>query len=184
MRRFRLIFAAILLAAAILALPSCSIEYNEGHVLKKDGFKYYTSATRKNCFAGPVTVSVEDTVVEVPDEVDGYKVIALGGALGASKRPQPFYIYFEGVDYLIDPDDIPDDTEVIEKTFELRLGKNVSDVSGVMKGWFRNADSTKVFHITVNVVCSEENGTFRSDNGKLYRKSDGSLVDSFEYAVN
>lgn len=128
----------------------------------------------------------------IPDECNGIPVVELGGYIG-SGAPTPFYISLEC--YMNTPfgsvyDDHPSKFSVENYTvedvvFSLHIGKNVKHVEFVINCYFShlNADGSYTFyHPVVEVTCSEENPYFYVQDGKLYEKATGNLVEDFDYA--
>lgn len=175
------ITAFCLAAAALIALASCSFEFSRSRNTVQDGVAYYKSATRSVCFAGAAEISEDATELTIPDEVEGCRVIALGGTWGASGTPEPFAIYPKGAEFPVDRDSLPDGANVTEMKIELYLGKNIEEINNSPRGYFPMGDGRYV-HLTVNVTCDKDNAYFYSEDGILYESESGEMIDYFEYA--
>ena len=121
----------------------------------------------------------ETLVVEIPDEVDGRRVTAMGGSY-----PDPFlFNYEEGIDYVCGEEMLPEDAVIIPRYLTIRIGKNLRVLRDIeMKQYYCDRNDTNVFYrILVTVECEEENRKFYSKDGKLYQKAGDLLIDVFFY---
>lgn len=122
----------------------------------------------------------ETLAVEIPDEVNGRRVTAMGNSY-----PDPFLFNFEEeIAYVCGEAMLPEDAVIIPRYLTMEIGKNLRVLGDVeMKQYYCNANDPKVFYrILVTVECSEKNRNFYSENGKLYTKAGNQLVDVFFYA--
>jgi len=173
---------SVLAAAALLLLSSCSLEYTTSRYVTKDGVNYYTSSTRKTCFAGECVIGSDADELTIPDEVDGYRVAALGGITGRSGAPMPFIISLPGARYPCLKEDLPEGANVTEKDIVLRLGKNIETVNEVPMGYLYVEKMDEYVHLTVYVVCDGDNPYYYSEGGRLFERKSGELVETFEYS--
>ena len=123
---------------------------------------------------------VETLTVEIPDEVNGRRVTAMGNA-----RPDPFLFNLEGeIAYTCGEEMLPEDAVILPRYLTIEIGKNLRVLRDIeMKQYYCDENDPKVFYrILVTVECSEENRNFYSENGKLYAKAGNRLVDVFFYA--
>ena len=122
----------------------------------------------------------EVLVAEIPDEVNGRRVTAMGDSY-----PDPFLLNFEeGIAYVCGEEMLPEDAVIIPRYLTIEIGKNLRVLGDIeMKYYYCDADDPKLFYrILVTVECSEKNRNFYSENGKLYIKAGDRLVDVFFYA--
>lgn len=122
----------------------------------------------------------ETLTVEIPDEVNGRRVTAMGNA-----RPDPFLFNLDGeIAYVCGEEMLPEDAVIIPRYLTIQIGKNLRILHVIeMKQYYCDANDPKVFYrILVTVECSEENRNFYSENGKLYTKAGNQLIDVFFYA--
>ncbi|MCQ2440830.1 MAG: hypothetical protein MJ076_02895, partial [Clostridia bacterium] len=78
------LISIIFVVIILLSLCSCSFEYDYTKGKIVDGVYYVFSSTRKICFASVYTWDEKDKniTINIPNEVDGNKVVALGGYTG------------------------------------------------------------------------------------------------------
>ena len=122
---------------------------------------------------------VETLAVEIPDEVNGRRVTAMGNV-----RPDPFLFNPEGeIAYVCGEEMLPEDAVIIPRYLTIEIGKNLRVLRDIeMKKYYCDENDPKIFYrILVTVECSEENRNFYSENGKLYAKAGNRLVDVFFY---
>ncbi len=185
MKRYILVFVCILIVAALLG---CSLEYH--NVISQDNVSFYTSSIRKICFAGGYNWDGDkDSMnINIPDKVDGYYIKALGGYTGRG-FPTPFCVLLPEKlkeDAVLNcHSDTPGDVPIEELHFTINIGANIKELKNVnFKRYYLYGNYIKNFYgysIAVSINCSEKNKTFYSKDGKLYRRSDDSLVDEFFY---
>ena len=88
MKKTLMTAAAVLLAALVVFTSGCTL-YNSGS-FKADGINYYLRDDKKAAFASECELTYgSDGVITVPDEINGAKVISLGGYFGTGV-PSPF----------------------------------------------------------------------------------------------
>lgn len=176
-----------------------SVNYNESGSVNG----LYIAINRKAncCFVGQYDCSeyTENAEIIIPDEYDGVPVTKIGGYYGVGV-PSPFRIEL-GDAYMNAPSDsdfygvfsgnlesygIEEEYSVEELVFTLRIGKNISEIEFVSMGEYyphiNDDGSITFYHPVVNVVCSEENKSFYSKDGKLYNKETDELIEEFNYA--
>lgn len=114
---------------------------------------------------------LDNTVVDIPEEYDGYIITRLGGVYG-SGAPDAFLIYAEEYD-IYQEDEV--EGEAIEIEFEINLTKNIKEIKRIdLFDYFIKDDV--IYHLTYSFNCPEDNEVFYSKDGKLYYKSDDSLA--------
>ncbi len=140
----------------------------------------------------------EDFVITVPDEYNGMPVTKFGH--GSAVPTMPFHIdasdlfmneyAVSGYKYGVTKEEMLANTNgkffrIENVVFKMHIGKNIKEIKDVdMDCYYShiNTDGSITFyHPVVEIYCSEENKHFYSEDGKLYKKSDGSLVRDFEY---
>lgn len=179
--------SCVLFLVAILAVFLCScldgaLMYGD-KTKNVDNIEYFMHSFRKCCFAGAYTWTSDSNqaTVTIPDTCDGYRVTSLGGFIG-SGAPCPFMVLLPDVDSIYSKDTLPDEAQIEQYHLELNIGKNVEKLRLIMMEEYYGLGSNRFAQILVTVNCSEENPVFYSEDGKLYRKSDNSLVEGFFYA--
>ncbi len=177
------VFSALVAVAVVLLLASCSLEFSNKHYVEKDGANYYTSLTRDICFVGTVILPEGATEFVIPDEVDGNRVISLGGLCGANGTPEPFALCPSGTGdtFPVSAEDIPSGAVVTEQTVVLKIGKYVESINAFPTGYFKVTDRDEYIRLAVRVECDSENEYFYSEDGRLYGK-DGNEITYFDYA--
>lgn len=186
------LFVILLLILIATSLRSCSLCYDKS--ITSHNPPIYCNKISRCSFVGAYEWDGrEDTkTISIPNEWDEIPVTQIGGYYGTGV-PTPFCIIFpndywngDGI-YGEHPDkfDISEPYTIEDIVFTLQIGKNISKVENVSSGYYplSNADgSITFFHPVVHVVCSEDNKTFYSSNGKLYDRADDQLVTEFDYA--
>lgn len=175
---------ALLSIICLMFCCGCSMHYGET-TIDMDNVTFYPSKVNTVCFAGRYNWdgSSDKMTINIPDEVDGYKVTKLGGYTGRG-FPTPFYIDFSSVGSICYHDDIPDNAEIITYHFTLNIGKNLNELQRVVIDRYckiKDTDKYAEFAFTVN--CHKDNKHFYSLDGKLYNKKDNTLIDDFNYYI-
>ena len=182
MKRFLKILGIIILAVLLLTfLRECSLMYGN-KTIESDDLRYYTHNLFRTCFAGNYTWSSDtnQAVLTIPDTCDGYRVTALGGYAGLG-APCPFSVNLSDAQYICSEEMLPDDAKIEQYHLFIHIGKNVKDDAFIVMDNYHCVGTNQFVQILVTVECSEENLVFYSQDGKLYRKSDESLVEGFFY---
>jgi len=185
MKKCLRILLCVFIAAA---LSGCSLEYK--NIISQDNMSFYTSSIRKRCFAGSYNWdgNKDSMSINIPDKINGYAVKALGGYSGRGVSI-PFCVNLpeklkEDAIFRYESD-TPFDVPVEDLHFNINIGTNVKELTNIrFKDYFIYGNyikDTYSYRIVVSVNCSEDNKTFYSKDGKLYRRSDDSLVDEFFY---
>ena len=158
--------------------------------VKEDGLTYFIDRNSSLCFVSGWTWdgNEEHMTITIPDTVQGYKVTQLGGYAGGGN----------GWDFCIMPpaerseafvewtlNKYLNEYKVVDMNITLILGKNVSKLEKIhCKNYTIGLDEKgeRVCYMPyVYVICDDENETFYSKDGKLYYRSNYSLVDEFNY---
>ena len=177
-----IIFVGIIL----FSLCSCSFEYDYSKGKTVDGVYYVFSNARKVCFAERYAWNEGDKsiTINIPDEIDGYKVVALGGYTGRGV-PTCFGITTPNDKSCGSIESIEEDTIVEEIPVTIHLGKNVKQIDCSNLGDFlQTEESTYIFLAKFEI--DEENIYFKADeSGKLtYSKYSENYIDRFNYKTN
>ena len=196
-KRIGIIFGMIL---AVLLLSGCSASVFFSLEGPEDGFHYGVNRRAGYCFVGPYEVEdiEKNSEITIPDTFDGLPVTVLGGFFGTGV-PTPFTINMENAVMNADSGsvfnsvygldvvnyEIPAKYTVEEVVFTLNIGKNLREVKYVeperLYPHINDDESVTFYCPVVEVHCSVENENFYSQDGKLYRKADGSLVEELAY---
>lgn len=124
--------------------------------------------------------NADTLTVEIPDEVNGRRVTAMGNSY-----PAPFRFNLEGeIAYVCGEEMLPEDPVIIPRYLTIEIGKNLRVLGDIeMKQYYCDVNDPNVFYrILVTIECSEKNRDFYSENGKLYTKAGNRLIDEFFYA--
>lgn len=193
----------VLLALAVLLgsmLSGCflgdvALLYGESEIV--DGCYFEINKLANCCFVSRCD-EPEDGILTIPDTFNGIPVTRLGGFVG-SGAPCPFFISLENrmnarkdseLDFVLGyhPDEWNSNTweyTVEDVAFVLNLGKNIEKIELTLQGEYwphLNEDGTVTFyHPVVEVHCDPENRHFYSEDGKLYYKDTGLLVEELDY---
>ena len=186
--RIRRVLAA--LAATVLLLSagcSGSITGYAGREAEVGGVRYQINERGKRAFAEQCVWDLDLTHLsfEIADTVEGAKVQRLGGYIGVGV-PYPFRIEPErGADCVASYDpsqesfDVPVTWQDLE--FTVYLGKELDEIARITgPSYFgvKNPSGGIDFYRPVcRFVCDEENKTFYSRDGVLYKRSDDTPVE-------
>ncbi len=146
------------------------------------------------CFAGAYSCEeyTDGMEITIPDEYDGKPIKRIGGYY-ARGVPVPFWFDMSAL-YTSSADDVygfdmstVDEAQykVVDLPYILNIGKNVDSIVYVENYYYGNVEedgSVVYYHPVVSINCSEDNKTFYSENGRLYSKTDNTLVEDFDYA--
>ncbi len=189
--------AAVLLAAGaawlFFAFAGGSWGYRPESAELTGGQYYYYNPVSRQTFAAHYEWdgNPEHMVLQIPDTIFGYPVTSLGGYRGRGV-PCPFRVNLPeswGVKELFDPELFESelqshpDAEVVDLVFTVTLGKHVSQLR-TASSWAYCFDAdwrTRICRIYYVFDCDPENGTFYSQDGRLYTRSDGALVPGLSY---
>lgn len=183
MRKNVLIICAcvVLLAAMCWLLYDSSLMY-DGNVLSSGDLSFGTHITNKICYVGTYTWSSDskEAVLDIPDVCDGYRVVHLGGFFG-NGVPDPFCVQLPDAEAIYHESALPEDAEIEQYHLIINIGKNLEDNRFIMMEAYYSMGENRFVQILVTVNCHEDNPYFYSQNGKLYKRADGSLVEGFFY---
>lgn len=171
----------ILLLTSVCFLTGCCLLWGKD-ALTSGNLMCHTHYIRKICFAGAYTWDSQSNVavLDIPDSCGEYRVSALGGYVG-SGAPVPFFVSIPDAIFCCKEETLPQDAEIEYYHLILNIGRYVRDDKFIVMDEFHNVGENQFIQILVTVSCSEENQDFYAEDGKLYRKSDDSLVEGFYY---
>ncbi len=164
---------------AMCSLSSCSLSYRIDTL-----DQYDICYSNKNAFIGYVTYNLDTTDIYLPSEYNGVKVEELGGYYGRGV-PTPFFLGYSGIEYgfSIKLNDINDEATIIETKINIYLPKYLKKcayIEQIVSGVTIN-DHDIVYVARCNYYIDSENEYFYTNNGKLYNKSDNTLVENLIY---
>lgn len=190
-KRFTLIVAVMMIMAIL-----CACDVYSGGTKTEGNFTYRFNEGKKRAMVSSWKWDgdLNNTVIEIPDEVDSAQIDALGGAIGTNAPIDPFEIE---TDYKISfsfngPDKFYGDNISFEDVvFTLKIGKNVKNIRTA----YTNRDddirnyapiqkedgSWVIYRIYFEVVVDEENKSLYSGNGKVSAKSGSPTIDLLPY---
>ncbi len=168
----------------LILLSSCKGEGFE--LCIQDNVEYNINRKKKIGFIGQQywDCDLDNASLHIADEVDGCKITSFGGYYGIGSKDY-FAIYLAYLTPNIsfpDKDELPKECETIEIPFTIYLNKYLEYVQfcGQPKEYFIYNDSPNTaYYLSYYFICPEENATFYSNNGKLYYKSNDTLVKEF-----
>lgn len=190
-KRFTLMVAVMMIMAILCA---CDV-YSGG--TKTEGnftYRFNEGKTRAMVSSWKWDGDLNNTVIEIPDEVDSAQIDALGGSTGTNAPRDPFEIE---TDYKISfsfngPDKFyGDNISFDDVVFTLKIGKNVKNI----RTSYTNRDddirnyapiqkedgSWVIYRIYFEVICDEENKSLYSENGKVSAKSGSPTINLLPY---
>lgn len=174
----------ILIILFVVLVSSCKGEGFELYI--QDNVEYMINPKKKIGFIGQQcwNCDLDNASLHIADEVEGCKITSFGGYYGIGALNY-FAIH---LDYSIpnisffDKEGLPKECEKIEIPFRIYMNKYLERVKlcGQIEEYFIFDDSPNTaYYITYYFICSEENATFYSNDGKLYYKSNDTLVKEF-----
>lgn len=179
------IIVVILFVAFIFAmggfLTECSLMYGD-EVLLSDNLHYETHYLYKICFASYYTwpSGEKNAVLDIPDTCEGYRVVGLGGFVG-SGAPSPFFVNIPDAQSICLESSLPDHAQIDQYHLVINIGKYLREDTLIELDEYYHIEADRFVQILVSVNCSPENPWFYSEDGKLYRRSEGDLVEGFFY---
>ena len=196
MKRYVLIFVAFVM---LLSFCGCSLSYR--YINNAEGsFCAGYSERLEDAFWGEyIWDGTEEKMnIIIPDEYNGVVVKTLGGYCGRGV-PTPFTVDFaDSAKESLSPNaDRWYNTSVINSTensnvthlkFDLHISKNIKEIENLYLDKFIFAEYAqngqtycKVYVLTFNITCDDDNKYFYANDGKLYYKKDDSLVKEIFY---
>lgn len=142
-----------------------------------------THSLSKTCYANTYHWPVKTDYVEldIPDTVDGYRVTKLGGQNSFVGPTSPFMISMPLAKNNLGTNILPEDAQVERYHMVINIGKNLKEIKYLVMREYFDMGENQFVQILVTVNCDEENRHFYSKDGKLYNRSDDSLVGGFFY---
>ncbi len=177
----------LLIGMILFSLCSCCLEYDSSNGKTVDGVYYVFNSVRKICFATEYAWDETEKAVtiRIPDEIDGYKVVSLGGFTG-SGAPNPFGIRPSSEERACGSIEcIPEGTDVEKIPVTIVLGKNVKEIGcSMMDDFLQTENGTYIFLSSFEI--DENNKYFEADgNGKLtYSNYSPERIDRFLYQAD
>lgn len=172
--------AALLCALLLLLLFGCT-PYSSDRMATEDRVTCYLSnAFGSGAFVSAVSWNgdLNDTDIYIPASCGGQKVVALGGFMGTGV-PTPM---------LLTPED---ETKggglhegAVPVTFTVYFGANIQKIYQITGyGDLPAEQNGELIFVRPNfyMVCAEENETFYTRDGRVFKKEDDSLVTGIAY---
>lgn len=189
------ITAAVILCCALFTLLSaCNtskhLETVDGIYLI--GYGKYLGLGKGAAYMASISFDGETFDYTVPDEYKGYKITALGGYHGTG-LPCPFGIDIYnwlckeyGADAMqrVLGDEIEEGAQLIPLEFTVRLGRNISDIVSIENIYeyvTRGNGEVWIYYAVYRFIVDEGNAKFYSEDGRLYYRKNGTLVEDIRY---
>lgn len=174
-----LILVMVLIIPSLL--PDCSCAYS-GDTMVKDNLEFMPHSFAPRCFVNTLSwpEGQQELTLRIPDKVQGKRVTALGGFMG-SGVPCPFMVDIPGLEGYFLEDMLPEDAVVEQYHLAIILGKNIREVKFAFMDHYYHMGENRFIQILVTVDLGE-NTYFGVQDGKLYCKADGEIVEGFFYA--
>lgn len=173
----RILLLLIMLCLILNMLTNCRYMYGcEDFTVQN--LRYVAHDFLPICFVGDYSWDGDTpyAVVDILDACEGRFVTALGGH-GA----EPFLVNLQHSQYKCSESALPPDAHIEQYHLVINIGKKVRKAEDIDMDCFHCMGANHFVQILVSVNCSKENPAFYSEDGKLYKKSDHSLVDGFFY---
>lgn len=188
---------ALISVLLIFSLCSCTFYWDE---VEDCNLELHLSKLKKDAFVGSYAWDLNENNMEIviPSSFGKYKITRLGGYFGSGARCSfqiawdPYQLYpdsevygCEWDDFKTNFSDYPNST-VRYLDFTLVLNEYISDdiyssLDDITV--FKLPDDSYVFvFIRLYIICPQSNDKLYSQNGKLYKKADGQLVENIFYA--
>lgn len=188
MKKFFKIFGLVVLALAVLQLLLImlfGLLQSRWDTIRTDNFRLGVNTWSKTCFVSTYWWPAKTDYVEVdiPDSVEGYRVTTLGG-YGGSTAGSPFMVelpYKQVITVHHGAGTLPEDAQIEQYHMVVNIGENLRKIDLTSMDVYYETKDNQFIQILVTVNCDEDNRTFYSKDGKLYRRSDNSLVEGFFY---
>ena len=176
-----LIWFVVLLFLCASFLTQCSLMYGNREFVS-DNLSYDTNSILNICFASTYTwpIGEKHVVLDIPDTYDGYRVTALGGYVG-SGAPSPFMANLPNTLSVCSEDTLPNNAQIDQYHLVLNIGKYLREDKLIVMDYYHKVGTNQYVQVLVTVNCSPENPYFYSEDGKLYKRLDDSLVEGFFY---
>lgn len=173
------IIGLILCVMTLVVLSSCSFSYTIDTL-----DDYAIGYSSKSAFIGYVSYDLDTVEIHLPDEYKGVKVLELGGYYGRGV-PTPFFLGYEGITegFLMDFDSIDENDTIIEVNIDVYLPKYLKKcvyVQPLVCGTSESGQNT-IYLAKCNYYLDSENDYFYTKDGKLYNKSDNTIVNNLIY---
>ena len=183
-KTIKIVCIIFLLFLCFSFLTQCSLMYGNND-FSSDNLHYYTHNVFKTCFASAYswTSDEEYAVLDIPDTCEGYRVTALGGYKG-SGAPCPFLVNLPNTTMVYSgysDSTLPNDAQIEQYHLVLNIGKYLREDKFIVMDDYHKVGTNQYVQVLVTVNCSPENPYFYSEDGKLYRRLDHSLVEGFFY---
>lgn len=174
----RLITGTIL----IFSLSSCSLSY------KVDSLnECVVGYSKHNAFIGCVTYNLDTTEIYLPSEYKGIRVEELGGYYGRGV-PTPFFLEYDDITngFVTDFDEIEESDTIIEVNINIYLPKYLKKCAYIQQyiSGTRENNHNIIYIAKCNYYIDNENDYFYTKNGKLFNKSDNTIVDKLIYQAS
>ena len=170
-----LVIVAVFVVGIIVVMTGWKVDTTE------NGIEVYYNKITRSCFVGSYSWdgNTENTIIDVPDEYENYKVSSLGGIYGRGV-PVNFSVvmpdeFLEGIESVSNEGD---DFEETTYTFTVKLGNNIKTLTNfVYEDYYYNEDGSVRFIVKMNYDCSPDNKWIYSQDGKLYDKKTNEMID-------
>ncbi len=179
--------AVILMLFSIITFSGCGRIYK---CCERDGFRFtlFPGSGKAIVDCWEWDGNKDNMEITIPDTCDGYQIVQLGGYIGYGP-PGDFQIYMPRTwrAHIITSErlEMEEPYEIVELDFIVNIGKNVTKIEQEIPTRYSrcdNADGSYTYYrVYAYVNCSEENPAFYSEDGRLYHRETGELVNKFLY---
>ena len=173
----KIVLLLILLLLILHILTNCQFMYGN-HDFSVQNLHYVAHDLFPFCYVADYSWPAGQTgaVIDILDVCEGRYVTMLGG-----HPVEPFLVNLQNAQYICSESVLPSDAAVEQYHLVLNLSENIVKAEYIEMDLYHCIRRNQFVQILVTIHCSDENPVFYSDNGKLYRRSDNSLVDGFFY---
>ncbi len=178
MKKVIKIFLLFILVLFVLSiLMNCRYMYGSD-IFFEQNLRYVTHIFFPICFVSDYFWCGDTTnaVIDIWDVCEGHYVTSLGGHDLA-----PFLVNLQHSRYTCSESTLPSNALIEQYHLIINMGENILNAEHIEMDSYHCICSNQFVQILVTVNCSVENPVFYSEDGKLYKRSDNSLVDGFFY---
>lgn len=171
----------LLLAAVISYLTNCRYMYGKSSFNIR-GLWLQTHDIFPVCFVSHynwTNNSVSSVTLTISDEYEGYQVTSLGG-----HAVSPFLVNVTGSRFGCGEDLVPEDAVIRQYHMTINLNSKIREADDIEMDVYHCVGTNRYVQVLVTIDCPEDNPFFYSEEGRLYKKSDNSLVEGFFYEAD
>ena len=187
------VLAFLLIVTFLLLFTGCP-DYTESEAELVGNIKYCNSHDGKTALVYSVVWdgNEENTVFEIPDTYNGKDLVSMGAKVTGFRveSDSQYWFYNQKIGSNSETEQVNVDMSAVEMkdiVFTLKIGKNIREIRAAYSQRvpsylvFKRESGFVMYRVLFNIECPEDNKTFYSRDGKLYKRSNDELLDEFTY---